>query len=59
MRLSKDQYRELLQLICPYCQYDIPDVRDCDREIYVHSIPDTEVRGTCWANRIRGKIDLL
>lgn len=54
--LTSDQYDELLKMICPYCQYGIPDVRECDREVFVHSIPDTTVQGTCWANRIRGKV---
>ena len=57
-QFTQAQYKELLQKLCPYCQYGIPDVRECDNESWVHSIPDTTVHAKCWAGRIRGKLDV-
>ena len=49
MRLSRADYKELLGMLCP----------GCDDE-WRHRIPEWEdTARRCWANRIRGKIDVI
>lgn len=58
-KFTQEQYEHLLKMLCPYCQYGIPDVRESDKQEWVHSIPGTAVNGPCWAGRIRGKLTIV
>lgn len=49
-----EQRKELTSAVCPYCRAGLPDMRVCDRQMFVHYIPKTNHEFDCVANELRG-----
>lgn len=52
-RLNGADYDQIKAVLCPYCAAKLPDVRKCDRSMWVHFIPKTPHEFDCVANPLR------
>lgn len=51
--MTKQEYTTIRNHLCPYCAVGLPDDRDCDRQLFIHFIPDTGFRFDCLSNTFR------
>ncbi len=59
MTLTKTQYATILKLLCPYCAVGLPDTFNCNTLMNYHSIPLTDFRADCEANKIRNHLGVF
>lgn len=51
--LSKEQCASIRSVLCPGCQFGLPDTRNCDRQIWTHHLIGTDYHMDCRANVFR------
>lgn len=56
--LTREQYDAIRGLLCPYCAFNLPDVREADRQLFIHSIPRSTETFVCAASAMRGLVPI-